>query len=149
MRVEDRAGTAPDVIGGEGEHQASGGGIAGNRGHGELACSGQDRLDEVIDGVDVPPGLCRRVVSCLDHIQMDAVGEEVPAAAKHDDPCRASLGMPVGGEQAAALAGAHSAAREGEFQVADGVVLAVADLLVGAPTWRRSQRCRNVRYASQ
>ena len=48
--------------------------------------------------------------------------------------------MPVGGQQTAALTGAHGAAGEGELQVADGAGLGVADLPVGAPTRRQRQR---------
>jgi hypothetical protein len=149
VRIEDRAGAAPDLVGGQREHQAPGGGVAGERGDGELAGRGQDRLDQVIDGVDVAPRLCRRVVGGLDHVQVNPIGEEVPVAAKHDHPHRAGLGVAVGGEQAAALAGAHGAAGEGEFQVADAAILAVADLLVGARAKRPGQRDRDGRHAGQ
>ncbi len=57
--------------------------------------------------------------------------------------------MPPGGEQAAALAGAHGPAGESELQVADAAGLAVADLLVGAPARRRHQRRGDVRQAGQ
>ena len=80
---------------------------------------------------------------------MDAVGEEVAGAAEHDHLDRAALGVPVGGEQAAALAGAHGPAGEAELQVADAAGLAVADLLVGAPARRRQQRCGDLRHAVQ
>ena len=133
MRVEDRAGPAPYLVCGQRQHQAAGRGVPGQRGHGELAGVGQDRLHQVVDGVDVLPGLRGGVGGGLDHVQVDAVAEEVPGRAEHDHLGRARLGVPVGGQQAPALAGAHRPAGEAELQVADRAGLAVADLPVGAP----------------
>jgi hypothetical protein len=96
VRVEDRAGPAPVLVGGEREHHAPGGGVTRERRHGELAGGGQDCLHQVVDGVDVAPGLCRGIVGGLDYVQVDAVGEEVPGAAEHDHPYGAGLGGPVG-----------------------------------------------------
>src|SRR5262249_10535118 len=107
------------------------------------------RLDQVVDGVDVAPGFYRRIVGGLDDVEVDAVAEEVPGAAQHDHAHRAVLGVPVGGEQAAALAGAHRAAGEGELQVAHTAVLAVTDLLVGTPARRPGQRDRDGWHAGQ
>jgi len=149
VRVEDRAAPAPDLVRGQREHQAAGRGVARQRRHGELAGAGQDRLHQVVDGVDVPPGLFGRVVGGLDHVQVDAVGEQVPGTAEHDHLDRAALGVPVGGEQAAALAGAHGPAGEGELQVADVAGFPVADLLVRAPARRRHQRCGHLGNAGQ
>ncbi len=57
--------------------------------------------------------------------------------------------MPVGGQQAAALAGAHGPAGERELQVADGPGLVVADLPVGAPARRQRQRREDLGHAAQ
>jgi hypothetical protein len=57
--------------------------------------------------------------------------------------------VPVGGEQATALAGAHRAAGEGELQVPHIAVLAVADLLVGAAARTRHQGRRDLGHACQ
>ena len=149
MRVEHRARPAPDLVGGECEHQAPGGGVTGELGHGQLAGGGQDRLDQVVDGVDVAPGLGRRVGGRLDHVEVDAVAEEIPGAAEYDHADWAVLGVPVGGEQAAALAGAHRTTGERELQVAHTVILAVADLLVGAPARRPGERCPDPWHAGQ
>ena len=148
MRIEHCAAAAPDLIGGEREHQPSGGGAACQRGHREPAGSGQDCLDQVIDGADVPPGLLRRVVSGLDDIEMNPVCEYVCCSAEDDYPHVAVLGVPVCGEEPAALIGAHGAAGEGEFQVADAVRLSVADLLVGPPARRHLQRSADLRHGS-
>ena len=136
--------TAPDrhqnLVRGQREHQPAGRGVTGQRGHGELAGVGQDRVHQVVDGIDVPPGFGAGIGGGLDHVQVDAVAEEVPGRPEHDRLDRAGLGVPVGGQQAAALAGAHGPAGEAELQVADLAGLAVADLLVGAPTCRERQR---------
>ena len=55
----------------------------------------------------------------LDHVQVDAVGEDVPGAAEHDHPYRTAPSVPVGSQEPAALTGAHGAAGEGELEVAD------------------------------
>jgi hypothetical protein len=93
--LEHCAAAAPDLIGGEREHQPSGGGAACQRGHREPAGSGQDGLDQVIDGADVPPGLLRRVVSGLDDIEMNPVCEYVCCSAEDDYPHVAVLGVGV------------------------------------------------------
>ena len=147
VRVEDRAGPAPDLVGGQGQHQAAGRGVPGQRGHGELAGVGQDRVHQVVDGVDVLPGLRGGIGGGLDHVQVDAVAEEVPGRPEHDHLDRAGLGVPVGGQQAPALTGAHRPAGEAELQVADRAGLAVADLPVGAPARRQRQRRGDLGYA--
>ena len=88
------------------------------------------------------------MVSGLDDIEMNPVCECVCCAAEDDYPHAAVLGVPVCGEEPAALVGAHGAAEEGEFQVADAVRLSVADLLVSPPAWRYHQRRVNLRHGS-
>jgi hypothetical protein len=149
MRVEDRARTAPDLVSGKRQHQATGRRVTRQRRHGEPVSGGQDCLHQVIDGVDVPPGLFRRIIGGLDYIQIDAVGEQVPWPAEHDHPHRAVLRGPVRGEQPAAVAGAHSAAREGELQIPHASGFAVADLLVRAPARRHHQRRGDFGHTSQ
>ena len=80
VRVGDHAVAAPDLVGSEREHQAPRRGVTLQRRDCDLAGGGQDRLGEVIDGVDVPPELGRGICGGLDHVQMDAVGEDKPAA---------------------------------------------------------------------
>src|SRR6185437_15028016 len=115
----------------------------------DLAGIGQDRVHQVVDGVDVPPGFGGGIGGGLDHVQVDAVAEEVPRRAEHDRLDRAALGVPVGGQQAAALAGAHRPAGEAELQVADLTGLVVADLPVGAPACRQRQRGGDLGYTVQ
>jgi hypothetical protein len=149
VRVQDRACPAPDLVRGEGQHQPAGRGVPGQRRHRELAGVGQDDLHQVVHGVDVAPGFRTGIVGGLDHVQVDAVGEEVPGPAEHDHLHRTSLGVPVGGQQTAALTGAHGSAGEGELQVAHGAGLAVADLPVRAPARRRRQRREDLGHAVQ
>ncbi len=59
---------------------------------------------------------------------MDAVGEEVPATAQHQDRGRSGAGSAVGVQQPSALVGAHRPAGEGEPQEPRRAVLAVADV---------------------
>jgi hypothetical protein len=140
VRVQHRAVPAPDLVRGQRQHQPAGRGVPGHRGHGQLPGAGQDGVHQVVHRGDVPPGLRRGVGGGLDHVQVDSVAEEIPGRAEHDHLDRAGLGVPVGGQQPAALAGAHRPAGEGELQVADLAGLAVADLLVGASARRRRQR---------
>ena len=44
----------------------------------------EDGKDEIVNGVDVAPRFFRRILCCLDQIQMDAIGEEIPSAGQHD-----------------------------------------------------------------
>ena len=101
---------------------------------------------QVIDCVDVPPGLFRGIVAGLDHIQMNAVGEGIPWPAENDHPHRAALRIPVGGEQPTALAGAHRPAGKGELQVPDAVGFPVADLPVGTRARKRRRRRGDFRH---
>jgi hypothetical protein len=91
-------------------------------------------------------GLRRGIVGGLDHVQMDAVAEDISRPAEHDHPDGAALSVPVGGEQPAALGGAHGAAWEGELQVADAAGLAVGDLLVRVPARRHRQWRADLRH---
>jgi hypothetical protein len=77
---------APDLVGGEREHEAPGRGVPRERGDREPVGGGQDRLYQVVDRVDVSPGLRRGIAGRLDHVQMDAVAEDVSRPAEHDHP---------------------------------------------------------------
>jgi len=104
-----------------------------------------DRAHDVVDRVEVAPRLGRRLVGGLDHVQVDAVGEEVVAAQQHDHPRIAPrAGVEVRLEEPPGLVGAHRAVVEVEAEIADPSALAVGDLAVGAR--RRVQRRRDLRY---
>ena len=120
-------------------------GVVGQRRHGELAGIGQDRVHQVVHGVDVPPGFCGGIVGGLDHVQVDAVCEEVPRGAEHDHLHRTKLGVPEGG----GTGRCSWPAGEAELQVADGAGLAVADLPVGVPAGRQRQRREDLEHAVQ
>ncbi len=80
--VEHHGRAAPDLIGGEGQHDPAGRGVAAERRDHPPVRRGQDGLHEVIHRVDVGPGLLGGVGRGLDDVQVDAVGEEVAAAAE-------------------------------------------------------------------
>ena len=129
VRVEDDVLAGHDVVGGDGERHAAGGGVALQRADDDMRLGLQDVSDDVVDRVEVVVGLLALVLRGLDDVEVDAVGEEVLAAHQHDDlGLRAGLGVAVGVTQTAALLGAHRAVVEVEVQVADLAPLLVGDL---------------------
>jgi hypothetical protein len=85
----------------------------------------------------------------LDRPEVDPVGEDVPVRAEHQHPRRTAARVPVGGEEEAAVRGAHGAAGEGEPQQAGAALLVVADGGPGLPLVVRPQRSADLRDATQ
>ncbi|OSY46979.1 hypothetical protein BG653_01407 [Streptomyces platensis] len=129
--VEHHGRAAPHLVGGEGQHRPAGRGIAAERGDHQPVGGGQDGVHQIVHGVDIGPGLLGGVGGGLDDMQMNAVGEEVPAAAEDQHGGRPGAGVAVGGEQPPAVVGAHRTAGEGELQEAGRAVLAIADIAPG------------------
>ncbi len=136
--VEHHVLARDDAIGRERERHAAGGGVAGQGGDDEMRVGLHDLAHDVVDRLQVQPRRDRRIVGGLDHVQMDAIGEEIGAAHEHED-----LGLTpqtceqVGVAQAPALLRAHRAVVEVEAQIADLRVLLVDDLAEGVPVGQR------------
>ena len=128
VRVEHDVLARHHVVGGERERHAAGGRVAGERGDDEVVVGLDHLAHDVVDREQVPPRLGGGVIGRLDHVEVDAVGEEVGAAHQHDHARVARARVAVGVEQPAALVGAHRAVVEVEVQVADAGVLLVGDL---------------------
>ena len=61
VRVEHDALAHQHLVGAERQHHPAGARVAAHRGHHELARAGDDLPADVVDRVDVPPGLGRGV----------------------------------------------------------------------------------------
>ena len=107
---------AHDVVGRERHDRAAGAGVAAEAGHDQMRHGVEDFEHDVVDRVDVTPGFQRRILRGLDHVEMDAVGEEVDAAQKHDDLRRPATREKKGVAQAIALIRAHRAIAEVEVE---------------------------------
>ena len=125
------------VVGRERERHPAGRRVAGQRRDHQVGVGLDDLADDVVDREQVPPRLGGRVLGRLDHVQVDAVGEEVAAAHQDDDAGRPRAGVAVRLEQPAALAGAHRAVVEVEVQIADARALLVGDLAPRVAVRRR------------
>ena len=93
----------PDTVGGARQEHAPGAGVALQGRHGEMRIGGDDVLGQVIDGVDVAPGLIGGTVGGLDTVEVHAVRPEVRPAHEHDDPRVAPARFPENLAQACAL----------------------------------------------
>jgi hypothetical protein len=49
-------------------------------------------VDEIVDGIDVAPGFESRIIGRFDHIEVNAIGEEVAPAKERDHFCRPPAG---------------------------------------------------------
>src|SRR5262245_66692672 len=105
----------------------------------------QDLVDEIVDGVDVAPGFERRIPGRLDHIEMNAVGEEVAPAKEHDHLCRPPAGEEKSVAQAVALRRAHRSVVKIESEIANIVLLIITDLAECAVTGFCAYRERRMR----
>ncbi len=130
MGVVHGVGAGQDHVRGQGQHQAAGAGIAGQAADHQLAGGEQFQAD-VVDGLDIGPGLQARYFGGLDHVEVHAVAEGAAAATHQQHLGVPGLGPAQGADQALALFGAHGAVVELEGQFADLARFAVADRLVG------------------
>ena len=138
VRVEHDVLAGDHVVGRDRERNPAGSGVARQRGDRDVRVGLDDLADDVVDRVEVVEGLLALVGGRLDHVEVDAVGEEVRPAGEHDHLGRAAAArVLVGLAQAAALLGAHRAVVEVEVQVADARLLLVGDLAVGMARWDR------------
>ncbi len=77
VRVEDDVLAGHDVVGGHRERHAAGRRVALEGGDDEVRVGLDDLAHDVVDRVQVVPGLLARVLGRLDDVEVDAVGEEV------------------------------------------------------------------------
>ena len=84
VRVEHDALPHQHLVGAQRQHHPAGARVTPYRGHHELARAGDDLAADVVDRVDVPPGLGRGVRARLDDAQVDPVAEGRAALQQED-----------------------------------------------------------------
>ncbi|KFB66290.1 MAG: hypothetical protein CAPSK01_004451 [Candidatus Accumulibacter vicinus] len=131
MRIEQHAGACPDQIGSARQEAAAGAAIALQRGDRDLAVAAQDRLGEIVDGVDVGPGFIRRRFGRFDTGEVDAVRPVVAPTHQHQHTDRLLPCPGVRCLQALALTSAHGAVVEVEVQETHAPGLFIANVLPG------------------
>jgi hypothetical protein len=138
-RVEDDIRAGEDNICGQRQHHAAGPGTARQAADHQLP-GAEHLFADVVDRLDIGPGLQPRRLGSLDHVEVHAIGETAAPTLDQQHLGISGLGPAQSGDQSLALLGAHGAVIKLEGELADSPRFTVADRLIGFGVRGRGDR---------